>query len=67
MLEQAVAKNRLACQEFKNTVSDLKESMKNLEEGTKTFQKKMGEIATGIQNVNSMSKKLVDIMDRVTE
>lgn len=67
LLEQAVEKNKLACQEFKKTISDLRESVQNLEEGTNTFQKKMGEIAHRIQNVNGMSKKLVEIMDRVTD
>ncbi len=40
LLEQAVEKNKLACQEFKKTISDLRESVQNLEEGTATFQKK---------------------------
>ncbi len=67
MLEKAVETNRLACLEFKETISDLKESVQKLDHGTKTYQSKLGEIGRGVNRTNRMSKNLVKIMDHHTE
>ncbi|GJL84626.1 MAG: hypothetical protein DHS20C02_04010 [Micavibrio sp.] len=67
VLEQAVETNRLACLEFKETISDLKRSVEKLDGSSKAYQKTLGQIGRDVNRTNRMSKDLLKIMDRVTE